>query len=142
MREQIAYNSSIEYGVKSLASAVLNQALEDYKNPKLRTDVSLFFQGKFFDLYSTAAGIEKEKYLAAIRNLDSENTDIVKKPRSNRPKLMKQSYKILCVSKQKLLVFYNLIHASNVTGDSVKTIYHAMKTGTRTQNGYLYKKEY
>lgn len=54
-------------GAKMLASAVLNQARADWRDPNRHEEVEVFLHGKLIDLYVAVAGTDKSAYLKSVR---------------------------------------------------------------------------
>lgn len=54
-------------GAKMLASAVLNQARVDWRDPNRHEDVEVFLHGRLIDLYVAVAGTDKTAYLKSVR---------------------------------------------------------------------------
>ena len=50
-----------------LASAVLNQARVDWRDPVRHEEVEVFLDGRIIDLYVAVAGTDKSAYLKSVR---------------------------------------------------------------------------
>lgn len=54
-------------GAKMLASAVLNQARTDWRDPGRHDEVEVFLHGRIINLYIEVAGTNKAAYLKSVR---------------------------------------------------------------------------
>jgi len=54
-------------GAKMLASAVLNLARVDWRDPNRHEEVEVFLSGRMIDLYVAVAGTDKTAYLKSVR---------------------------------------------------------------------------
>jgi hypothetical protein len=54
-------------GAKKLASAVLLQALDDWRNPEFHDEVESFLQEEAVSLYAQVVGISKHAYVKSVR---------------------------------------------------------------------------